>query len=159
MCVWKSLSVHLLISLSTQRNLWNSTLFNQSKPNCSRGKTHPNISRKFYKCLLLSDLPPSLWMMAVPLSRPSCILFLGIFCSMVHLVFYPSPSKLSKAEVNIDFDDSGDSITATATIRVKAHYTFIFFLGAILGDSWKIWSWTCFQAGMLQPSDFYFQIW
>ena len=48
------------------------------------------------------------------------ILFLGILCSMVHLVYYPSPSELSKAEVNIDFGDSGDSITATATIRVEA---------------------------------------
>ena len=48
------------------------------------------------------------------------ILFLGILCSMVHLVYYPSPSELSKAEVNIDFGDSGDSITASATIRVEA---------------------------------------
>ena len=48
------------------------------------------------------------------------ILFLGILCSMVHLVYFPSPSELSKAEVNIDFGDSGDSITASATIRVEA---------------------------------------
>jgi hypothetical protein len=42
---------------------------------------------------------------------------MGILGYMVNLLFYPMSYDLSKADVNIDFD--GDSITASATIRVK----------------------------------------
>ena len=44
-------------------------------------------------------------------------LFLGILCSLVNRA---PISDLSKAEVNAEFGDCGDSITATATIRVEA---------------------------------------
>ena len=48
------------------------------------------------------------------------ILFMAIIISMIHRVYYPATSDLSKAEVNVGFGDSGDSITASATIRVEA---------------------------------------
>ena len=48
------------------------------------------------------------------------ILFMAIICSMIHRVYYQPTSDLSKAEVNVDFGDSGDIITASATIKVEA---------------------------------------
>ena len=47
-------------------------------------------------------------------------LFLGILCSLLNRAYNPNISDLSKAEVNVEFGDSGDSITATATIKVEA---------------------------------------
>ena len=44
-------------------------------------------------------------------------LFLSIVCSLLNRAYNPNISDLSKAEVNVEFGDSGDSITATATIR------------------------------------------
>ena len=46
-------------------------------------------------------------------------LFLGIVCSSLNRT-YNLICDLSKAEVNVEFGDSGDSITATATTRVEA---------------------------------------
>ena len=48
------------------------------------------------------------------------ILFMAILISMIHRFHYPATSDLTKAEVNVGFGDSGDSITASATIRVEA---------------------------------------
>ena len=47
-------------------------------------------------------------------------LFLGTVCSLLNRAYNPNISDLSKAEVNVEFGDSEDSITATATIRVEA---------------------------------------
>jgi hypothetical protein len=43
----------------------------------------------------------------------------------------------------------------TSQTRGSPHYFFfLFFIGTLLGDRYKIWAWPYFQAGKMQPSDF-----